>query len=1199
MDSLQPGKQPSAKDNSNNSGGGDLHDRQPSGSNASASSHHQQHGERNKNSIGQPLSSSSKVMHFHDSFGDADSGVDYGPPIDLEEEEEHHDEGANTAEESKPQHKDDEIVNKDEETEDATTTITLEELEETVGLHEATLESLHDKLSKLNDEIQHEQQSSSRLQTDIELLNKKKIVLKKRTENNVQLVKELEGTLDKCLERLRRVMDVDDDNDVDAKEEVKIDDDDYHDQQLSENGHENMVMDTEEVPNEAIQSDTKDFEIIKLPISTTIDQQDIGSIAWPENNIKMIRKTAASLPFAFPVWRTSELSCPFYTNLDSPELLLDMMNTTVLEYLLCREEDRVEGCGQVHDSKVWGTSLDIMTHVKWEHLLPSLQRETVDVPTSQPGESRIDPNVQLCPYELGGTCADDRCPYQHLSRPKRSQEETQDTAQDDEYIKYHSLSKLVLPPSPFSENEILSGDKEMDASTDVDLKQPPTPEKSDEELDPSVETTNQGGFEENDDYVSFPTVTEFTDGEGVSSSSENKTSRDLEFNERFWWYSEHPFAMSLIRTEEPCDVFDQVVTSFGFRRNNDSLEVAQPCLEDGKESTNQQMELIVDARLIDLCRVCIHMGQHSVALTVLDTFQKSVHRNRFHKILRHARQEVESSINCNCSHKIFDTQLSLLVISRYIWTEFVNPGLKTDLKRVMGIVTGKNEKSKYDDLLKSIVSRSPKRLKTSSTQSENKWAAFERSLYLLLEKEVIVPFAQLAKGEEHTYLLNCITIGKVLESIVYELSEEHKTFSPLLHALEPIWATLQALLQSSGALSTKSDWLQPNLIVTVIIGPVIYACVSKTIAVTVPSQQHGKKATPHREDKCHPKHDLRTIANLTCLDKCIVGILKTLNKSSQGNGTGEWIELLLSPLHAISVGISMAVKMMDKTQMKLGYVLSKGRSHRGLPSMYAMSSMLWSQLIQLQLTFPAYTSQARYEHLIPSLAKEVTDEHQDIVSRLFQHGVILHRIVLPGDFQITTSSLSTKGSKDQYKAVWEEVKREIHAKYSVQEEQKENAIELDLVVTNYMKEYSCFPESLLLAGKKLTRLRMTNCGLKKLPISFGFCLSNIQVLAFDCCICFYLQIFSHACFSHSFFTSKVLNLSHNLLQTLPPSVRLLQCLKVLNVAHNQLEEFPDTVIHCKLLEKLDVSHNKLRGFPRDLALRLPLLQSFVVDNNPV
>ena len=61
----------------------------------------------------------------------------------------------------------------------------------------------------------------------------------------------------------------------------------------------------------------------------------------------------------------------------------------------------------------------------------------------------------------------------------------------------------------------------------------------------------------------------------------------------------------------------------------------------------------------------------------------------------------------------------------------------------------------------------------------------------------------------------------------------------------------------------------------------------------------------------------------------------------------------------------------------------------------------------------------------------------------------------------------------------------------------------------------------------------------------------------------------------------------------------MQSLKVVNVACNLLEEFPYMLINCKLLEVVDVSHNKLRDFPRDLALRLPLLQSFVVDNNPI
>eukprot|EP00984_Skeletonema_dohrnii_P036112 scaffold36704_cov139-Skeletonema_dohrnii-CCMP3373.AAC.1 len=191
MDSLKSCKQPSAKGR-NNGGGANHHQHPSSGNNdASAPSQQQQEqGERNDSS--HPLSSSSNVVinhhhhHFHDSFGEADSGVDYGPPIELEEDT--HDNAAITTV-SKSQHNDGmelHLNDSAEEVEDATT-ITLEELEETVGLREATLESLHDKLSKLNQEITLEEQSSSLLQNDIELLNKKKIVLKKRTENNVQL----------------------------------------------------------------------------------------------------------------------------------------------------------------------------------------------------------------------------------------------------------------------------------------------------------------------------------------------------------------------------------------------------------------------------------------------------------------------------------------------------------------------------------------------------------------------------------------------------------------------------------------------------------------------------------------------------------------------------------------------------------------------------------------------------------------------------------------------------------------------------------------------------------------------------------------------------------------------------------------------------------------------------------------------------
>jgi len=1106
MDSLQSGEQqPSSSEadgNSNSDGGGGNH-------------HH-------------PSSTSNNVTnhHFHDSFGEADSGVDYGPPIELEEDEEKEQhEGTNIhdiitaadVDSTKLQHDDNvvdgiEIQNlsppnqteeEEEEVVDNHATTTIITLEETVGLHEATLESLHDKLSKLNDEINVEEQTSSMLHAEIETLNKKKIVLKKRTENNVQLVKELEGTLEKCLERLRRALDanVDDDEDVDTKEEGKLD------QLLLQVGNEvitnekdHAVVMVTEATNE-IQTakdatkDYDDFNIIKIPIK--IVEEDRGSIAWPplgSKDVKAVRKEAASLPFAFPVWRTSEFSCALlFTNLDSSQLLLDMMDMTVLEHLLCREENKLDGCGQVQKSKIWGTSLDVMTQVKWEHLLPSLQRDILFETPTVSSESRLDPNVQLCPYELGGTCADDRCPYQHISRPEPFQDEVvEDSAQDDEVIKYHSLSKLTLPPSPFSDSKRAPGDEVTEAD-DVDLssKQTFALGHSDEELDSSVVPTNQQCFEDNDDYVSLPTVAETTSGHVVYNNS-----RDLKFSERFWWYKEHPFGTSWSGDDEAQDVFQNVVTSFGFRRNSEFIEYrALPSLEDYTEGARLQKELIVDARLIDLCRVCIHMGQASFALTVLETFQKSVHKDRLHMALKLVRRKVESSVSCNSSQNIFDSQLTLLVISKYIRAKFLKPDMmNSNLQSSMDSIFGQKKDKRYEDLFQSLVSRFPKRQKLTSAHREDKWAALERSVHSLLEKQVIVPFSQLTNGEEYSFFLNCVHIGKILETVVYELSQEHGTsFSPLLHALEPIWESLQTLLQTSYALSRATDWLQPDLIVTVIIGPIIYACASTTIAVTVLSQ-HGQQSTRQDADKSYPNYDMRTIANMTCLDKCIVGILKDLNKSSQKNEEGELVELLVTPLHALSVGISMAVGMVDKAQMKLGYALSKGRNHRGVPSMYSISSILWGQLVQIQITFPPnYNSALRYEHIIPSLAPDVVTSHRDIVSRLFEHGVILHSIALPGDFQITTSLLSTKGSKDQYKAVWEDVKREIYAQRSLQEGQTETVNELDLVVANYMKEYSCFPETLFLTGGKLTRLRMTNCGLKELPKSFGFCFSHLQV----------------------------------------------------------------------------------------------------------
>ena len=1072
MDSIHSAEGPSAAVAGNNDGDMKINKLHPSPGNNEESD-----GQRNR----------STKRHYHDAFGEADSGVDYGPPIELEdvepddsiEEPDENDQSKvkdnNGSEDFNPTSK----SNYEDVDEEGATAITLEELEETVGLHEATLESLHDKLSKLNEEIKMEEQTSTSLQNDVETLKKKKIVLKKRTENNVQLVKELEESLEKCLDRLRRAMDMGEDEYVDvgtmdSEEEEKINDDLQLHQDGDQPPNENNTV-ASNLAQDLKKRDFGNFDIIRMQIS----MKEVTGIAWPQHRSKLakeVRKKADSLPFVFPIWRTSVFRCAFYTQLDSPGLLLHMMNTIVLENLLCREQLKVDGCGQVHVSRIWGTSLDIMKQVTWSNQNPSFTRE---ISTASVESECIDPNVQLCPYELGGTCADDRCPYQHLSKTKQSKNGRKLLSLDDNFIKYHSLPKLALPPSPFSEGN--ASEEESTDANDVDLKRSTAVEEK--EMKSIPESSNVQCFVQNDDYISLPTAAETIDTQVVGN---RESSGDLEFCERFWWYREQPFDTSLNAHESPRDVFTNVLISFGLRRNAQNVEFISPTRSwDQSKEELERNELVVNARMIDMCRVCIHLGEGPFVLATLDSWQKKPCAKLFRQTIKSARRQVEVSMGCNSSQIMFDTQLFLLLFSRYISAQYYKHDMQFSLQGVLDIISGQKNK-KWKDLFESIVSRSPKRRKTT-TQGENEWTAFERSLHLMMEKEVIIPFPNLTKGEEFAYFVNCLRVGKVLESAVWELSQEHKSFSPVMNILEPAWASLQTLLQAGDNLWGGSEWLEPDLVATIIVGPVIYTCASKSIVVTVPSHPGQTK------EKGLPKYDMRAIANMNYLDKCIVGILKGLNRFNKENREKDMIELLVSPLHALSVSLSIATGLVDKAQSKLCYALAKGKTHSNIPSLFAISGVLWSQLIQIVVTFPGYNAALRYDHTIPALADAVATAHQELVSRVFEFGVVPDNIVLPGDNQITTSLWGTKGPKKTYKAKWENVRRIIYTQHESEKDQTKHAEKLDLIADNYMKEHSCFPETLLVAGEAVTKLRLADCGLRKLPTSFGLRLSNLQV----------------------------------------------------------------------------------------------------------
>lgn len=77
-----------------------------------------------------------------------------------------------------------------------------------------------------------------------------------------------------------------------------------------------------------------------------------------------------------------------------------------------------------------------------------------------------------------------------------------------------------------------------------------------------------------------------------------------------------------------------------------------------------------------------------------------------------------------------------------------------------------------------------------------------------------------------------------------------------------------------------------------------------------------------------------------------------------------------------------------------------------------------------------------------------------------------------------------------------------------------------------------------------------------------------------------------------------LDLSHNELSSLPPTIGSLKKLTKLNAAHNELSSLPPTIIKCKSLEELLLADNPLcsKDLPHGLTLKCPNLYKIDMDD---
>ena len=126
-----------------------------------------------------------------------------------------------------------------------------------------------------------------------------------------------------------------------------------------------------------------------------------------------------------------------------------------------------------------------------------------------------------------------------------------------------------------------------------------------------------------------------------------------------------------------------------------------------------------------------------------------------------------------------------------------------------------------------------------------------------------------------------------------------------------------------------------------------------------------------------------------------------------------------------------------------------------------------------------------------------------LMKRLETHGIHLHHIVLTGDHRLFTS---TKGhATDNISSQVEKVAHDIlewiyldpdEEKNSSSSREEERLIELQGVpLQSKNSTIPQFPRSLLLVGPSLQTLKVTQCQLKDLPVSFGLYFPNLLVIS--------------------------------------------------------------------------------------------------------
>jgi len=440
------------------------------------------------------------------------------------------------------------------------------------------------------------------------------------------------------------------------------------------------------------------------------------------------------------------------------------------------------------------------------------------------------------------------------------------------------------------------------------------------------------------------------------------------------------------------------------------------------------------------------------------------------------------------------------------------------------------------------------------------------------------------------------------------------------HILHPLLTAMQSHVVLSKSSITKdaidsvlkgaftdgnSSGLPTQLCTFSTFGPAVFACFAGIFNLIKKEEQEDSNGNDNKG---------LTLRLQSIIFEARSVIMTLINQFDNSGIIGENYEgqLLLTPFFSLMANILITLGSYSKCQVLLENALYTGSSNTMIWSIY--SEALWSQLMQLRICFPSHQLKTRSVSFIDNTATSIMIK--DFSCRPLLYGLHIARVSLKGDSSLvhccrsfSSTSLLGFGSNDttflkkKGNLLQWDIQKVCSYLILVNTQNQEEADSNEASSKSHVRivvdpswnirGIPVCPSSLLLAGNAIMRLTLSRARLRELPLTFGTCLQNL----------------------------KILDLSHNDLETFPTSIKELRHLTKLDINDNQFKNIPSFIscleklsvltasdndisdisplCSCKELHTIDLRRNNVKHVPTELPLKLINLSRLLLDDNPL